>query len=199
MSRPSSGSSSADRPTISTGTLVYGHKEGENGWYQRVRTYWLEGTSTKGVDGRNHDMPWSAAFISWVMKTSGAGSRFRYSTQHSVYVYQGVRDLLQKNSAAGFWCWRLSEAKPKIGDVVCWSRQPGIDYDHQNGGDYKGHCDIVVEVDTDRVHVIGGNVGDSVTRRPLLLTATGYVKPVTLGGETLFGLMENRISQAAVA
>jgi hypothetical protein len=174
-------------------TLV-GHKEGEDGFYQRVGTYWLDGTNTASVDGRNTGMPWSAAFISWVMKTSGAGDRFRYSTLHSVYIYQAIRDLLRNNTEAGFWCWRLSELKPAIGDIVCWSRQAGIDYDNQNGGDYKGHCDIVVEVLSDRVNVIGGNVGNSVTRRPLLLNDFGFLKPVTVNSETLFAIMQNRIA-----
>jgi hypothetical protein len=171
----------------------HGHKEAEDGFFQRIGTYWLDGTNTRGVDGRNTELPWSAAFISWVMKTSGAGARFRYSTQHSVYIFQAIRDLLQNNTAAGFWGWRLNEIKPKIGDLVCWSRQDGIDYEHQNGGDYKGHSDLVVEVDTDRVFVIGGNVGDSVTRRPLPLNSLGFLSPITMSGETLFALMENRI------
>lgn len=170
-----------------------GHKEGDDGWYQRVGTYWLDGTNTRDVDGRNHGMPWSAAFISWVMKTSGAGDRFRYSTLHSVYIYQAIRDRLRSNADAGFWCWRLNELKPEIGDIVCWSRQAGIDYDNQNGGDYKGHCDIVVEVQSDRVYVIGGNVGNSVTRRPLPLNDFGFLKSITFDSETLFALMQNRI------
>jgi hypothetical protein len=171
-----------------------GHKEGEDGYYQRIGEYWLEGTNTPGLDGRNHEMPWSAAFISWVMKTSGAGTRFRYSTLHSVYIYQAIRDLLQNRTSAGFWCWRLNEIKPKIGDIVCWSRQNGIDYDHQNNGNYSGHSDIVVEVLSDRVNVIGGNVGNSVTRRPLVLDSKGYLKAGVYGGETLIAVMENRIT-----
>jgi len=173
-----------------------GHKEGEDGWYQRVGTYWLDGTSTQSVDGRNDGMPWSAAFISWVMEESGAGLRFRTSTQHSVYIYQAIRDLRQSNDAAGYWCWRLNELKPRIGDIVCWSRQTGIDYDHQGNppGVYNGHCDIVVEVLPDRVNVIGGNVGNSVTRRPLPLNDFGFLKPVTVNGETLFAIMQNRIA-----
>jgi hypothetical protein len=171
-----------------------GHKEGDDGWYQRVGTYWLDGTTTHGIDGRNHGMPWSAAFISWVMKTSGAGNRFRYSTLHAVYIYQAIRDFLQNNANTGFWGWRLNELKPSIGDVVCWSRQGGIDYDHQNNGNYKGHCDIIVEVQSDRIYVIGGNVGNSVTRRPLPLDQSGFVKPVTMDGETLFAILQNRIA-----
>jgi len=108
-----------------------GHTEGEDGWYQRVGGYWLDGTGTRGIDGRDHDWPWSAAFISWVMKQAGAGDRFHYSTQHSVYISQGVRDFLQKRQDAGYWTQRLNEAKPAVGDIVCWGRQAGVDYDHQ--------------------------------------------------------------------
>jgi hypothetical protein len=168
-----------------------GHKEGEGGFYQRVGQYWLEGTNTRNIDGRDHDYPWSAAFISWVMKTSGAGNNFRYSTQHSVYISQAIRDHLN-HTDAGFWGWRLNEYKPAVGDLICWAREKGVDYDHQKAGNYAGHCDIVVEVDADEIFVIGGNVGDSVTRRPLSLV-NGFLDSRTIDGELLFAIMQNRV------
>jgi Uncharacterized protein conserved in bacteria (DUF2272)/Domain of unknown function (DUF1906) len=171
-----------------------GHTEGEDGWYQRVGDYWVEGTNTHGIDGRNHDAYWSATFISWLMRNAGAGDRFRYSTQHSVYISQGIRDFLKKRDEAGYWTVRLGDEKPSVGDIVCWSRTTGIDYDHQNGGDYPGHADLVVEVAPDRVWIIGGNVGNSVTRRPLHLDPDGYLVPTVENGEVLFGLMKNRIA-----
>jgi GH25 family lysozyme M1 (1,4-beta-N-acetylmuramidase) len=177
-----------------------GHKEGEGpsepggkNWYKRVGDYWLQGVNMSGIDGRDHNMPWSAAFISWVMKTAGAGDRFRYSSQHSAYIYQAIRDLLRQRPTAGYWCWRLNELKPSVGDIVCWSRQSGIDYEHQNNGDYAGHCDLIVQVDAAQVQVIGGNVGDSVTKRPLALNAAGFLAPTVQHGETLFAVMQNRI------
>ena len=170
-----------------------GHKEGEDGWYQRIGQYWVEGTDTHGLDGRDHSWPWSAAFISWVMKTGGAGNRFRYSTQHSVYISQAIRDHLQNRPEAGYWGWRLNELKPNIGDLVCWSREPGVDYDHQKSGDYAGHCDIVIEVTSSEVIAIGGNVGDCVTRRPLALSG-GFLSPTIQNGEYVFAIMHNRIA-----
>jgi len=104
-----------------------------------------------------------------------------------------IRDFLQNNGSAGSWGRRLNEFKPTVGDLVCWTMESGIDYDHQNNGDYRGHTDLVVEVGADRVFVIGGNVGNSVTRRPLALDSRGFVTPVSSGGETLFALMQNRI------
>jgi hypothetical protein len=173
-------------------TATPGHKEGENGFFQKIATYWVVGTGISGRDGRT-DIPWSAAFISFVMKTSGAGDRFHYSALHAVYISRSIRDFLQNNGSAGFWGRRLNERKPTVGDLVCWTMVSGIDYDHQNNGDYRGHTDLVVEVGADRVFVIGGNVGNSVTRRPLALDSRGFVTPVSSGGETLFALMQNRI------
>jgi hypothetical protein len=177
-----------------------GHKEGEaenkpNGknWYKRIGEYWQRGVNVKGIDGRNHDWYWSAAFISWIMKSAGAGDRFRYSSQHSVYISQAIRDLLQHREEAGYWCWRLNELKPSVGDIVCWTRAAGIDYDHQHGGDYPGHCDLIVGVEKSNVQVIGGNVGNSVTKRPLALDG-GFLSPTEYGGETLFAIMQNRIA-----
>lgn len=171
-----------------------GHKEGEDGFFQRVGEYWVVGTDTHGIDGRDHGVPWSAAFISWSMRQAGAENRFRYSTQHSVYISQAIRDHLNSRTNAGYWGWRLNEQSPSIGDLVCWARQDGVDFDNQNDGNYKGHCDIVVQKSDGLVFVIGGNVGDSVTKRPLRLTQGGLLAPVVQGGETLFALMQNRIS-----
>jgi hypothetical protein len=176
-----------------------GRQEGEEGVYQRIGEYWLEGTNTHGLDGRNHEMPWSAAFISWIMRKSGAGTRFRYSTQHSVYIDQAIRDKKDGRDGAGFWGWRLNECRPSLGDLVCWSREQGVDYDHQKGGNYSGHCDFVVEIGSGELWVIGGNVGDSVTRRPLPLNSEGYLVPVTMGGEQLFGLMQGRFGESGIA
>jgi hypothetical protein len=130
------------------------------------------------------------------MKTSGAGSHFRYSTQHSVYISQAIRDHMKGNDV-GFWGWRLNEHRPAVGDLVCWAREAGVDFDHQKSGNYAGHCDIVVEVNADEIFVIGGNVGDAVTRRPLALHG-GFLTVRELGGETLFAIMQNRVPALGV-
>ncbi|WP_187970098.1 DUF2272 domain-containing protein [Aquibium microcysteis] len=181
-------------------TTTIGHKEQEDGFAERIGVYWKDGADLSGINGTNTDWPWSAAFISWVSKTAGAGARFRYSSQHSVYISQAIRDRSTKREDAGYWCERLNERKPMVGDIVCWARETGVDYDHQKGGDYKSHCDVVVEVAGDKAWVIGGNIGNSVTRRPLALTAEGFLSPNQPCGETLFAIMGCRIDeQAAVA
>jgi hypothetical protein len=179
---------------LSNRLINVGRKEGEDGWFQRVGKYWVEGTDTHGIDGRNHESAWSATFISWVAKQAGAGSRFRYSMMHSVYISQAIRDKLNGRTQAGYWGFRLNEVEPTVGDLICWSRQSGIDYDHQAGGVYKGHSDIIVEVQPSQIFVIGGNVGDSVSKRTFKRDSNGFVAPARVSGETLFALMQNRIA-----
>lgn len=177
-----------------------GHKEfdltlgkGGESYAARVGRYWSEGTRTKGLDGTDRDSPWSATFISWVVRRAGAGDRFNYSIRHAVYVSQAIRDLRDRRVDAGYWAYRLDEVKPSIGDIVCWGRESGVDYDHQKSGDYDGHCDIVVSVAEDHIEIIGGNVSQSVTRRPLPLDSTGHLSPDVVSGENLFALMKVRI------
>lgn len=182
-------------------TTHSGHKEDERrnpagtgeDWFARVGAYWKEGVGERSLDGRNTGHPWSAAFISYAAKKAGAGATFRYSARHSIYISKAIRDKNDETQDVAYWCFRLDDCKPKVGDLVCWSRQLGVDYDHQFGGQYAGHCDIVVEVAQDELKVIGGNVGQSVTQRPLALDADGKLRPRSGGGETLFAVMQNRL------
>ena len=114
--------------------------------------------------------------------------------QHSVYISQAIRDKLNGRTEGGYWGFRLSEVTPTVGDLICWSRQSGIDYDHQAHGDYKGHSDIIVEVQPTQIFVIGGNVGDSVSKRTFKRDSNGFVAPARVSGETLFALMQCRIA-----
>jgi lysozyme family protein len=179
---------------------ITGHKENEarvpagsgEDYFARIGTYWREGTGVMGLDGRN-STPWSAAFISYCVKSANPSGRFHYSARHSVYISRAIRDCLDQAQDAGYWCKRLGEHQPVVGDIICWARQASIDYDHQNGGDYDGHCDIVVEVRADQIDVIGGNVGNSATKRTFKRDAGGFLVGGLIQGETLFGIMENRI------
>ncbi|EMP5044331.1 DUF2272 domain-containing protein [Citrobacter freundii] len=178
-----------------SGDIIHsGRKEGEDGWWQRVGLYWAK-IGRNDLDGRDHDWPWSAAFISWVMREAGAGDRFSYSASHATYISKSIRDRNQGNANALYWGYRLNERKPQVGDLVCWDRDPDkvVDYDHQHLGNYSSHTDLVVSVSTDQIEIIGGNVGNSVTRRPLMLTAEGYLAAGAQGGETLFAIMGCRI------
>src|SRR5262245_6935416 len=70
--------------------LRRGRKETDEGFWQRVGVYWLEGTG-QHLTGKNSDFPWSATFMSFVMRKAGAGERFKYSAQHSVYIRAAIQ------------------------------------------------------------------------------------------------------------
>ena len=54
-----------------------------------------------------------------------------------------------------------------------------------------GHCDIVVEVQPGKLHAIGGNVADSVTRSVFPLDAQGFLSPIA--ARPFFTVIENRL------
>jgi hypothetical protein len=122
------------------------------------------------------DTPWSAAFISWVMKKAGAGADFKYSSSHTVYVHAAKQNREQGNAKA-FKAYRISEVAPRVGDLVCQPREnSGITYDRLDGKHYASHCDVVTAVSPGSITIIGGNVGDSVSRKTLSTDAQGKLK-----------------------
>lgn len=50
---------------------------------------------------------------------------------------------------------------------------------------YTGHCDLIVQAKAERIWISGENAGDSVTRRPIALTAAVCVPSTNQGGESL--------------
>ena len=108
--------------------------------------------------------PWSAAFVSYVMRTAGAAS-FPFSAAHRVYIRAARRNRLERNTANPFWAYRATEVPPQVGDLVCASRGTGpiATYDTiAEPRNWQTHCDVVTEVRPGSIRVIGGNVGQTV-------------------------------------
>ena len=150
-----------------------GHKENEPDFSESVNRYWREslGLNYNG----NDDIPWSAAFISWIFKTAGAGPAFTYSPRHSTFLFKAILASQEADTKDLFVGHRPKNYKAKPGDLVGRARQSGIDFDHQKNGEYISHADIVVSVANDSLDVIGGNVQNSVTRRTLALNPDGTI------------------------
>ena len=132
--------------------------------------YWLVATGQPYTGAA-----WSAAFISWVMYQAGAGSQFRYSSGHTVYVAAAKGNRFA-NNANPFKAYRISEAAPRPGDLVCAERSSsGVTYDNVDDGQFReSHSDVVVEVRSGWIVMIGGNVSDSVSRKEIEVNpATG--------------------------
>jgi len=138
--------------------------EANRGYAERVGEYWRTGTG-QPYDGRDTDVAWSSAFISYIMKKAGAGKKFVYSPLHSKYITDSIANRKQGKTNEAFVGYKVNEIAPKVGDLVCYSRQGGIDYD--TTGSYKSHCDLVVKKRKNEIEVIGGNVNNAVTKKIL--------------------------------
>jgi len=156
-------------------------QEAEPYLHARVLLYWI------GVKGPDYPLrrtrfddgslrPWSAIFISWLMRNAGYGDRqFEASELHWHYIraaLDGSRPGLEARDAA--------VTPPRPGDLICaprdvqaeapsgfaqWAALPRA----QRGRIWTWHCDLVVQVDGTELGAIGGNISESVTwtRTPL--------------------------------
>lgn len=153
--------------------LKRGGREAESGYYLRVADYWKEGVD-RDLTGKDTHEPWSAAFISWVMKKAGMGDRFSYSDWHAHYIRNSIMARRQRDKNFAFWGYRISERAPKVGDLVGYARSGGTSYDYQPTV-YPSHTDLVVAVRPGEIEVIGGNVQDSVTKKILKTDENGLL------------------------
>ena len=138
------------------------------------------------------DTPWSAAFISYVVKQAGApASAFKFSNAHRTYIYDAfAATVAEQTKESGEQLYRacpLTATKPRPGDLVCQQREPSLADASEEvvrerirselGGSAaarsvrRTHCDVVASVDAKarKVYVIGGNVIQSVTVKKLNL------------------------------
>jgi hypothetical protein len=138
------------------------------------------------------DTPWSAAFISYVIRQAGVGvTAFKFGNAHRAYIYDAfAASAAEPANEAGDRLYRacpLTATKPRPGDLVCQQREPSLADASEEavrerirselGGSAaartvrRTHCDVVASVDAKarKVYVIGGNVAQSVTAKKLNL------------------------------
>lgn len=112
--------------------------------------------------------PWSAAFISWVMCESGLSGQqqFQRAIAHHSYIDQAIRARAAQDSVAVYHAYEPGEAAVLPGDLLCNGLRPMYrslrERRAQLGEGARTHCDIVVQVDADRILTVGGNVRASV-------------------------------------
>ncbi len=155
---------------------------------ERIRDYWRS-VGRPNLSGLDTEVPWSAAFVSWVIASAGVPRElFCPDQRHTIYVERIVERA--RAPGAAFVPHEPEERRPEVGDLVCASRDGGRTT-LRNLDRGPGHCDIVVEVRPGEVHVVGGNVGDSVTRSVLPLDRSGLLQ--SLPQRTYFAVIENRL------
>jgi hypothetical protein len=175
--------------------VVYPHqelpfdREREQGMWQRVGDYWWQGlplgwseagfTGIHDASGRvfsereDGNFAWSAAFIDYVMRVSGAGSRFPYSPTHSDYINEARQNGMGTAANIVISAQRPENYPPQRGDLICMWRGRQIHYDDLPTGRFPGHCDIVAAIGTGTIDVIGGNVDNSVSMKHIPVTQDG--------------------------
>ncbi|HWB49777.1 MAG TPA: DUF2272 domain-containing protein [Stellaceae bacterium] len=163
-------------------------EERDEGLWQRVGEYWWLGLDYGNPDSRwtgKHDQSgvefprnedgefaWSAAFIDYVMRIAGAGSRFPYSASHSDYINAAAR-----RQAGVLTAMPLTQYPPQPGDLIClWrANHPVTFQDLPTPSHFPGHCDIVVAQHPGSLDVIGGNVDNAVVLKHVAIGPTGLV------------------------
>ncbi len=155
---------------------------------QRINDYW-KSVDKPNLTGLDTEVPWSAAFISWDIESAGVPrDLFCPDSLHTIYVERIV--LREKRPGAAFVAHHVDERAPQAGDLLCAARNGGgTTLENLNRG--PGHCDIVVEVRPGKVHAIGGNVHDSVTRSVFPLDARGFLSPIA--ARPFFTVIENKL------
>ena len=120
-------------------------------------------------------IPWSAAFVSWVMCESGLDEpeTFRRAVAHHSYIDQAIRARDNLAPLAAFTANDIGETPISPGDLLCSGRRPPYrsvsQRRRQMGEGARTHCDIVVTLDAKRRRIlaIGGNVRATVALKLL--------------------------------
>jgi len=163
-----------------------------------VRTY----APQKGrLDGTVAALPWSAAFVSFVMQSAGAGESFPYSAAHATWIVRGIRNRRANRLRAPLVCFPPNERPVLPGDLVGVFADPDVSYDNApeilaERKSFRSHSDIVTEVDLAAriAFAIGGNVGNSVSRLRVALDGAGRIS----GGKWAFHIRNGIVAGQTV-
>lgn len=145
--------------------------------------------------------PWSAAFISYVMRAAGVDRReFPPSAAHATYIDALIADAEAFPALAPFLPHVPDAYAPRPGDLVCADRSPQPlahwrDRAAERGRFRPMHCDIVVGAAPGAVEAIGGNVRDAVTLTRFPTDARGVLLPLPPGAPVWFAVFENRLGR----
>ncbi len=142
----------------------------------RVGTYWnVLGKSHTGQD----DIAWSAAFVSWAMKSAGAEGNFPYHQRHGNYIHAAIANKRANKLSAPIVGYRTADWAPRVGDLIGKGRGTTADMTYDRAAEtmkYESHVDVVVEVGDGALYAVGGNVGQTVARTKVALDAKGRIR-----------------------
>jgi hypothetical protein len=179
-----------DAPDLSRDSEPNDNLQRFPGFWQRIGEYWWLGqdatrresawTGMHDETGQEIDIQradyyaWSAAFISYVMRTAGAGARFPYAPSHSVYINIAKDMKLGRASGWVVIAEPVDQYAPAPGYLICfWRGKRRMTYGRLPARRFPAHCDIVVQRNKEEISVIGGNVDAAVTMKHVPVTMDG--------------------------
>ena len=147
-----------------------------------IADYWRTGVGWDWVDSEvvqtesfQSQYAWSAAFISWLMRVSGAKDDFFYSATHAGYLVDAKNNRLDNRGR--FKAFDIVEQKPRKGDVICRTRaasRDDLNYSNLLATDLL-HCDVVTGKEDGYVTAVGGNVSNKVKQIEISVDGNGFV------------------------
>ena len=159
-----------------------------------VGEYWKIGVKNPNINGKTTFQgkkgpfrpAWSSAFVSFIMRTAGAGTAFFYHEAHIHYVVKAIRDAKTPGTMAKFLGRDPETFAPKVGDIINAGRAESKNVTFKDvlakygkkpvpdGNFMSSHSDIVVSVDGKTLTTVGGNVEvDTVGEKTWKLNAAG--------------------------
>jgi hypothetical protein len=137
------------------------------------------------------DTPWSAAFISYVIRQAGVKAEaFQFSNAHRAYIYEAfAASVVEQNKQDAKQIYRACPmtTRPRPGDVICQQRESALANASEEAvrerirtelagppearSVRRTHCEVVASIDAraHKMYGIGGNVEQAVTARKLNL------------------------------
>ena len=121
-----------------------GQKETDQAMYSTLQKYWKD-AGLKDTDWKPSETPWSAVFISTLLKGHG----FPYKVAHRLY----TRAIIDSPSSWGAYSIpKTKKLQLHVGDVLIKPRT----------GSYQAtHGDVVYKIADGMAYLAGGNVGDT--------------------------------------
>lgn len=114
------------------------------------------------ITGKDRDWFWSAAFISFVLENAGYTST-KFDIWHSTYINEALQNRVLERKR-DFWGYRIDEAEPQVGDILCQWRQNETTYEEaETKSRFPSHTDIIIAVRDRSVVTLGGNVANSTS------------------------------------
>ena len=197
-------------PAAFSKVLAYWSAAGAQDFIDRNKRAFITGATTictddeRATDGRDlvwGCQPWSAAFISHIMRSTGIDrAEFPPAIGHRTYIDAliALGDLW--GAQAPFLAHDIADYAPRPGDLICADRarrNPITTIDdrrRETGASRPMHCDIVIDTAPGELRAIGGNVAQAVTAVRYQTDALGRL---TRTGRRWFVVFENRIGLGA--